>query len=94
MKRKFLIKQLQRFLESLNYVTDWYPNVSKIAKPLHDRLRKNHVPWSDEHIRIVRQIKKKAQEIPYLHITNPLALKMFKIDFCLSASYIKYFFLF
>jgi hypothetical protein len=56
MKSKFLIKQLQRFLESLNYVTDWYPNVSKIAKPLHDRLRKNHVSWSDEHIRIARQI--------------------------------------
>ena len=36
--------QLQRFLESLNYVLDFYPNINKIAKPLHDRLKKNPVP--------------------------------------------------
>jgi hypothetical protein len=35
--------QLQRFLGSLNYVLDYYPNISRIAKPLHDRLRKNPV---------------------------------------------------
>jgi len=60
---KFLNKildktQQQRFLESLNYVLDFYPNLSIIAKPLHDRLRKNRILWSDEHIRIIRQIKK------------------------------------
>ena len=47
--------------------------MSRIAKPLHDRLRKNLVIWSDEHIIIVRQIKKQFQEIPCLHIANPLA---------------------
>jgi hypothetical protein len=45
---KFLIKilnkiQLQSFLESYNYVLDFYPNMSRIAKPLYDSLRKNHV---------------------------------------------------
>jgi hypothetical protein len=60
---KFLNKildktQQQRFLESLNYVLDFYPNLSIIAKPLHDRLRKNRILWSDEHIRIIQQIKK------------------------------------
>jgi hypothetical protein len=50
--------QLQIFLGSLNYVLDFYPNVSRIAKPLHDRLRKNLVSWSDEHIEIVQQTKK------------------------------------
>jgi len=50
--------QLQIFLGSLNYVLDFYPNLSRITKPLHDRLRKNLVSWFDEHVEIVRQIKK------------------------------------
>jgi hypothetical protein len=45
--------QLQSFLESHNYGLDFYHNMSRIAKLLYDRLRKNHVQWSDEHTRIV-----------------------------------------
>ena len=41
--------QLQRFLGSLNYVLDFCPNINRISKPLHDRLKKNPVPWTDEH---------------------------------------------
>ncbi|KAG5223996.1 hypothetical protein IMY05_019G0023600 [Salix suchowensis] len=37
--------------------TDFYPNLIRIAKPLHDRLRKSPEPWSDLHTQIVRQIK-------------------------------------
>jgi len=33
--------QLQRFLGSLNYVLDYYPNISCLVKPLHDRLKTN-----------------------------------------------------
>ena len=33
--------QLQRFLGSLNYVLDFCPNINRISKPLHDRLKKN-----------------------------------------------------
>jgi len=50
--------------------------VSRIAKPLHDRLRKNIVPCSDKHTKIIRQNKKQVQEIPCLHIANPLAPKI------------------
>ena len=35
--------QLQRFLGSLNYVIDFCPNINRISKPLHDRLKKNPV---------------------------------------------------
>ena len=55
--------QLQRFLGSMNYVLDFYPNISRLAKPLHDRLSKNPVSWSDEHTTLVRQIKKQVQEM-------------------------------
>jgi len=72
--------QLQRFLGSLNYVLDFYPNMSRIIKPLYDKLRKNPVPWSDGHTRIIQQIKKQVQKIPCLHIANPLAPKIVEIN--------------
>ena len=49
--------QLQRFLGSLNYVLDFCPNINRIAKPLHDRLKKTPVAWSEEHTKIVKHIK-------------------------------------
>ena len=72
--------QLKRFLGSLNYVLDFYPNISRLAKPLHDRLRKNPVPQSDEHTTLVRQIKKQVKEIPCLYLANPLAPKIVETD--------------
>jgi hypothetical protein len=72
--------QLQRFLGSLNYVLDYYPNLSRLAKPLHDRLRKEPVPWSDLHTSIVKKIKQQVQIIPLLHLANPLAPKIIETD--------------
>jgi len=82
---KFLDKildkpHLQRFLESLNYVLDFYPNISRLAKLLHDKLRKNPVSWPDAHTALIRQIKKQVQEIPCLHLANPLAPKIVETD--------------
>jgi len=60
--------QLQRFLSSFNYVLDYYPNISRLSKPLHDRLKTNPIPWSDLHTNLVKQIKKQVQTIPLLHL--------------------------
>ena len=38
--------QLQRFLGSLNYVSDFYPNLRTIIKPLYLRPRQNPKPWT------------------------------------------------
>ena len=46
--------QLQRFLGSLNYVADFYPNLRILIKPLFQRLKKNPNSWSDEHTQIVK----------------------------------------
>jgi hypothetical protein len=46
--------QLQRFLGSLNYILDYYPNISHLAKPLHDRLKTNLISWSDLHTNLVK----------------------------------------
>ena len=72
--------QLQRFLGSLNYVLDYYPNISRLAKPLHDRLKTNLFPWSDLHTNLVKQIKKQVQTISLLHLANPLAPKIVETD--------------
>ena len=72
--------QLQRFLGSLNYVLDFCPNINRIAKPLHDRLKKNPVPWTDEHTKVIQQIKKHIVEIPCLHLADPNLPKAVEID--------------
>ena len=72
--------QLQRFLGSLNYVLDFCPNINRIAKPLHNRLKKNPVPWTKEHTEIVQRIKKQVLEIPCLHIADPDLEKIVETD--------------
>ena len=47
--------RLQRFLGSLNYVAEFYPNLQ--VKPLFQRLKKSPVSWSVEHTQIVKQVK-------------------------------------
>ena len=73
-------RQLQRFLSCLNYVLDLVPHLRQLCAPLHRRLRKNLVPWTDEHIKIVRQIKEKVKSLPCLNVRNPLAFMIVEID--------------
>ena len=47
--------QLQRFLGSLNYVSDFYKDVRKQCKLLFNRLKsKPPPPWSDVHTSLVK----------------------------------------
>ena len=46
--------QLQRFLGSLNYVLDFYPDINKLCKPLHDQLKKNPPKWTETHTKLVQ----------------------------------------
>jgi len=71
---------LQSFFSSLNYVLDFYPNISRLAKPLHDRLKTNPISWFDLHTDLVKQIKKQVQTIPLLHLAIPLAPKIVETD--------------
>ena len=63
--------KLQRFLGSLNYVADFYPNLRILIKPLFQRLKKNSNPWADEHTQIVKQVKSQVEELPCLGILHP-----------------------
>jgi len=72
--------QLQRFLGSLNYVLNFCPNINRMSKPLHDRLKKNHVAWSEEHTKVVRLIKQSVKNIPCLFLANPALPKIVETD--------------
>jgi hypothetical protein len=71
---------LQRFLGGLNYVQDYYPIISGLGKPLHDRLKSNLIPCSDLCTNLEKQIKKQVQTISLLHLANPLAPKIVETD--------------
>lgn len=73
-------KQLQRFLGCLNYVLDFFPNVNRLAKPLHDRLKKSPAPWTSVHTATVQHIKSQVLHLPCLHIANPYLPKVVQTD--------------
>lgn len=51
-----------------------------MSKPLHDRLKKNHVAWTDEHTKAVRLIKNTVKNIPCLSLANPALPKIVETD--------------
>jgi len=72
--------QLQRFLGCLNYVGEFIPNLNKIIKPLHERLKKNPSPWIDNHSRVIVQVKSLVKNLSCLYLPNPQALKIVETD--------------
>jgi hypothetical protein len=72
--------QLQRFLGSLNYVSEYYQDLRKICRPLFQRLQNNPPPWTDTHTQIVRQIKKHVKTLPCLGLPSPGSFKIVETD--------------
>lgn len=64
-------KQLQRFLGSLRNIRDFYKNLAKDSKPVYPRLKKTHVPWTEEHAQAVRLLKRQVKELQCLTLANP-----------------------
>ena len=72
--------QLQRFLRSLNYVSDFYPILRTIIKPLFHRLRQNPKPWTQEYTKIVKTVKQQVKTLLSLRILNPNVFPIIEID--------------
>ena len=72
--------QLQRFLGSLNSVSDYFQGLRKICRPLYKRLEKNPPAWMDKHTMIVRQIEKYVKQLPCIVIPSPHAFKIVETD--------------
>jgi len=73
-------KQLQRFLGCLNYVSYFFLKLRHLCAPLYRRLRKNPIPWTSEHTKIVQQVKDKVKSLPCLSIPNPAASIIVETD--------------
>ena len=41
---------------------------------------KKHVPWTNEHTKVVQRTEQQVLEIPCLHIADPLAPKIVETD--------------
>ena len=72
--------QLQRFLGSLNYVSDYYNNLAKDTAILYNRLKKDPEPWSEKHSQAVRTVKSKVKSLPCLSLANPNYYKIVETD--------------
>jgi len=73
-------KQLQRFLDCLNYVADFFPNLRQTCALLYNRLRKNPKPWTAQHTQIVQQVKQHVKSLPCLGIPHPNAFMIVETD--------------
>ncbi|XP_042974778.1 uncharacterized protein LOC122306415 [Carya illinoinensis] len=72
--------QLQRFLGSLNYISDFYKDMRKQCRPLFARLRSNPSPWTDVHTKVVKQIKTHVKTLPCLGIPTSNSFKIIETD--------------
>ena len=51
-----------------------------MSKPLHDRLKKIPVAWTDEHTKAIKLIKHSVKSIPCLFLVNPALPKIVETD--------------
>ena len=72
--------QLQRFLENLNYITGYYPNLSQDAAILYARLKKDPSPQTEEHSKAVQKIKLKVKQLPCLSLVKTNWKKVVETD--------------
>ena len=72
--------QLQIFLGSFNYISDFYQNLRQQCKPLFDRLWTNPPPWTPAHTSVVQEIKKYVKTLPCLGIPSVNSFKIVQTD--------------
>ena len=61
-------------------MSEFYPNLRTFIKPLFQRLKKSPLPWTEEHTKIIKQVKSQVKELPYLGIQHPYAFPIIETD--------------
>ena len=51
-----------------------------MCAPLRQRLKKNPVPWNEDHTKIVKIVKSKVKTLPCLALADPTAFKFVETD--------------
>ncbi|KAK2424968.1 hypothetical protein QL285_035270 [Trifolium repens] len=72
--------QLQNFLGSLNYISDYYKNLAEDTAILYNRLKNKPGPWTENHTQAVKSIKAKVNCLPCLSLANPKYFKIVETD--------------
>lgn len=65
---------------SLNYIASYIKNLNEDIAILYDRLKKNPIPWNDNHTRAVKSIKEKVKHLPCLMLSNSKWEKIIETD--------------
>ena len=65
---------MQKFVDCLNYVSDYFTNLRIICEPLYKRLKKNAPAWTKNHTNLVKEIKQSVKHLPCFNIPHPNAL--------------------
>ena len=61
-------------------MSDFIQDLSQLCAPLRQRLKKNPVPWNEEHIKIVKTVKSRVKTLPCLALANPEVFKIVETD--------------
>ena len=73
-------QQLQLFLRSLNYVSNFIKDLSQICAPLSQRLKKDPLPQNEDHTKIVKFIKTKVKTLSCLNLVGFITFNIVEID--------------
>ena len=67
-KSNFIKKQVQQFLQIINYIRDFLPHVDHHTRKFSALLKRNPPSWSEIHSDAVKQLKQIAQNPPPLKL--------------------------
>ena len=61
-------------------MSDFIQDLSQLCAPLRQRLKKNPVPWNEDHTKIVKIVKSRVKTLPCLALADPTAFKIVETD--------------
>ena len=59
---------------------EFLKDISQLCAPLRQRLKKNLVPWNEEHTKIVKIVKSRIKTLSCLALADPETFKIVEID--------------
>ena len=61
-------------------MSNFIKDISQFCALLRQRLKKNPVPWNEEHTKIVKTVKSKVKNLPCLALANAEAFEIVETD--------------
>ena len=61
-------------------MSDFIQDLSQLCAPLRQSLKKDPVPWNEDHTQIVKIVKSRVKTLPCLALADPKAFKIVETD--------------